>query len=115
MFKKLFIFMSIITILFSGWSVYAYTENYSTSNYNQEQNWAENGSTYCGERKGLLSKIKSAFIGQPTGYTPQIPPSPYVNPYYGPSYQQGFYTGNRWNDHNAYYPQYPMRVYGLSF
>ena len=101
-------------ILFSGLSVYAYSETYSSSDYGEE-NWVENGNTYCCEKKGLWNKLKSAFVGQPTGYTPQIAPSPYINPYYGPSYQQGFYTGNRWNDHNAYYPPYPMRVYGRSF
>lgn len=50
-----------------------------------------------------------------TGYTPQIPPSPYLNPYYGPSYNQGFYTGNQWNSHNVYNPVYPARLFGTSF
>ena len=112
--KKIFTLLFMFPILFSGLSVYAYSETYSSASYGDE-NWVENGNTYCGENKGLWNKLKSAFIGQPTGYTPQIPPSPYLNPYYGPSYQQGFYTGNRWNDHNAYYPPYPMRAYGKSF
>lgn len=114
MFKKLFISILMFTILFSGLSVFAYTQTYSSSDYGEE-NWVENGNTYCSEKKGFLNKLKSAFIGEPTGYSPQITPSPYLNNYYGPSYQQGFYTGNRWNDHNVYYPPYPMRVYGASF
>ena len=114
MLKNMLIVMSIFTILFSGLSVFAYIESYSSSG-TQEQNWVENGDSYCSEKKGFLNKLKSAFIGQPTGYTPQIPPSSMVNPYFGPSYQQGFYTGNRWNDHNVYSPTYPMRLYGVSF
>ena len=102
------------TILFSDLSVFAYSENYSVNNFEQE-NWVGNGNSYCSEKQGFWNKVKSAFVGQPTGYTPQITPSPYLNPYYGPSYNQGFYTGNRWNDHNVYYPPYPMRVYGKSF
>ena len=104
----------IFSILFSGLSVFAYTETYTTSDYGEE-NWAKNESSYSVQNKGIWNKLKSAFIGQPTGYTPQVPPSPYLNKYYGPSYQQGFYTGDRWNDHNVYYPQYPIKVYGKSF
>ena len=115
MLKKIFIMSSIFTILFSGLSVFAYTESYTSSDYTQEQNWVGNGDSYCSEKKGFLNKLKSAFVGQPTGYTPQIPSSSLINPYFGPSYQQGFYTGNRWNDHNVYNPQYPIRLYGLSF
>ena len=111
--KKIFIFIFMFTILFSRMSAFAYSESYSSSSY--EGNWVEKGNTYCCEKKGLWNKLKNAFAGQITGYTPQIMPSPYLNPYYGPSYQQGYYTGNRWNDHNAYYPPYPMRVYGKSF
>lgn len=112
--KKIFVSIFMFSILFSGLSVFAYSETYSSNNY-EEENWVENGTTYCGEKSGLWNKLKSAFVGQPTGYTPQIPPSSQLNQYYGPSYQQGFYTGNRWNDHNVYYPPYPMRVYGRSF
>lgn len=114
MLKKIVSVIFMFSILFSGLSVFAYSETYSRSDYGEE-NWVKNGDTYCSEKKGILSKIKKAFIGEPTGYSPQITPSPYLNGYYGPSYQQGFYTGNRWNDHNAYYPSYPMRVYGASF
>lgn len=114
MLKKILILFLMFPILFSGLSVFAYTETYSSSDYGEE-NWVQEENSYCSEKKGLLSKLKSAFIGQPTGYTPAIPPSHYLNGYYGPSYQQGYYTGNRWNDHNVYYPPYPMRVYGRSF
>ncbi len=114
MIKNVLVIALMFPILFSGLSVFAYSETYSASDYSNE-NWVENGNTYCGENRGLFNKLKSAFVGQPTGYTPPIAPSPYLNQYYGPSYQQGFYTGNRWNDHNVYYPPYPMRVFGKSF
>ena len=114
MLKKIIIISFVFSVLFSGITAFAYSESYNSSDYGEE-NWIDRGDTYCSEKKGLLEKIKSAFVGMPTGYTPQIDPSPYLNQYYGPSYQQGYYTGNRWNDHNSYYPPYPMRVYGRSF
>ena len=114
MIKKIFTLAFLFSIILSGLSAFAYTETY-TSTDSGEESWVESNNTYCSEKKGLFNKFKSAFAGRPTGYTPQVQPSPYINPYYGPSYQQGFYTGNRWNDHNAYYPSYPIRVYGGSF
>ncbi len=95
----------------------AYSESYSYNDYGS--NGFNNGE-YCSQATGsgkqsILTKIRNAFIGQMTGYTPQIPPSPYLNPYYGPSYNQGFYTGNQWNSHNVYNPVYPARLFGTSF
>lgn len=61
--------------------------------------------SYCSPSdEGILSKIKKAFLGVPTGYTPPVSlPSPYLNSY-GPSYMQGFYGNNGWNSHNIYSP-----------
>ena len=80
-----------------------------------EENTIENGDTYCTPKKTIKEKLKNAFIGQPTGFTPQIQPSPYLNPNYGPSYMQGYYTGNTWNSHNSYNPIGAARIFGASF
>lgn len=63
----------------------------------------ESDKKYCSPKQSLKDKLKNAFIGQPTGFTPQIEPAPYSTSY-GPSYMQGFYSGTRWNDHNTYNP-----------
>ena len=62
----------------------------------------ENGTGYCGTMS-LKDRLINSFIGQPTGYTPQIYPSPYINSY-GPSYMRGTYGTNGWGYHNIVRP-----------
>lgn len=73
--------------------------------YNSDKYFANEECPYCSPKKGILQRLKDAFIGYPVGYTPQIEPSPYINTY-GPSYMQGFYGTNGWRDHNVYTPSY---------
>lgn len=75
--------------------------------YPDETYWEENRETYCSPQKqGVLTKLRNAFIGQPTGYTTPVPmSSPYINSY-GPSYMRGYYGTNGWRDHNVYNPVY---------
>ena len=87
----------LLGILFSGLAVYASGDYYYPAYY-------ENN--YCTPQKtSFVEKLKNAFIGTPTGYTPQIAPSPFINTY-GPSYMRGFYGSNGWNDHNVYRPTF---------
>lgn len=113
MLRKVITISLIFGILFSGWGVYASTETYSDTSY--EQSWAQNGDTYCSPKKSFKEKLKGAFVGTPTGFSPQIEPnpSPYLNKNYGPSYNQGFYTGNTWNSHNLPYPN--VSIFGKGF
>ncbi len=62
----------------------------------------ENGVGYCGNMS-IKDRLINTFIGQPTGYTPQIYPSPYINTF-GPSYMQGTYGDNGWRYHNMVRP-----------
>lgn len=86
----------------------------STSYYNNSGQYYDNSynsgyypynSSYCTPPdEGILSKIKKAFLGTPTGFTPQIGmPSQYLNQY-GPAYMQNHYGYNGWNSHNVYSP-----------
>lgn len=87
---------------------------YNPIDYSEEST-IENGDKYCMPKKTIKEKLKNAFIGQPTGFTPQIQPSPYLNPNFGPSYMQGYYSGNTWNSHNIYSPMGSARLFGTSF
>ncbi|MBR1424421.1 hypothetical protein IJ579_02535 [bacterium] len=60
----------------------------------------ENGTAY---NNSLKNRLINTFIGQPTGYTPPVYPSPYINTY-GPSYMQGTYGNNGWGYHNIVRP-----------
>lgn len=51
----------------------------------------------------LKERFKKFVIGEPTGFTPELYDCPYINKI-GPSYMQGFYGSNGWNDHNIYHP-----------
>lgn len=109
MFRKLVIAI-ILAELSTGFSTCAYTNDFD---FTENEN-IENGDTYCIPKISIKDKIKRAFSGVPTGYTPQIQPSPYLTPNYGPSYMQGFYSGNIWNSHNIYNPT-GIKLYGKSF
>ena len=89
-------FALLLLILLAN-AVFAYENNYYDENFLGENN------TYCAPKESFFTKIKNNFIGQPTGYTPQIEPSPYINTF-GPSYMRGFYGRNSWADHNIYSP-----------
>ncbi|MBP3820612.1 hypothetical protein J6G99_03090 [bacterium] len=94
--KKIFILGLLMSVL----SVNAYPL-YDAENYAQDY---ENN--YCAPMKTtFMDRLKNVFTGVPTGYTPQIQPSPYLNSF-GPSYMQGFYGSSGWNDHNIYNPIY---------
>ena len=86
-----------LCVLFLSNSVSAYESGYYNDNY------YENNQTYCAPKEGLLKKIKNSIVGQPTGYTPQIEQSEFINTF-GPSYMRGFYGRNSWADHNIYSP-----------
>ena len=95
-------------------TVYAYIENeeyYKNADYEE---YIESSETYCTPKQTLKDKLKNVFIGQPTGFTPQIAPAPYSTSY-GPSYMQGFYSGTRWNDHNSFNPTGITKLMGKSF
>lgn len=51
----------------------------------------------------LRNRLINTFVGQPTGYTPQILNSDYIKNY-GPSYTRGFYGTNGWGYNNTYQP-----------
>lgn len=64
----------------------------------------ESGTGYCGNMNmSLKDRLINSFIGQPTGFTPSIYPSPYVNSY-GPSYTSGTYGTNGWRYNNVSRP-----------
>lgn len=101
-----------ISVLFSVMSInFCLAQNYTYSNdgiysyENRQYSTYEDNDKFCGDKTSFLGKLKNAFIGTPTGYTPQIEPSPYLNSY-GPSYMRGYYGSNGWNNHNVYNPIY---------
>ena len=102
--SKLFLVLLSISLL----STAAYSEIYNTDShyYNNGEYYTDNEEYYCAPKtNNFWSKIKESFVGLPTGYTPSIAPSPYINNF-GPSYMQGFYGSNGWNNHNVYNPVY---------
>jgi len=109
MLKKILLLIITLTIT----NIPTYSAEYIEDNYTQEEN-VEAGD-YCSPKKSIKEKLKNAFVGTPTGFTPQIQPSPYLTPNFGPSYMQGYYSGNNWTSHNIYNPTFPYRLFGTSF
>jgi len=114
---RILLFISIIMslsydIVFANTSYYS-NDGITSSQYETINNNYYDDKSYCSPQNGFLSRLKRAFIGEPTGYTPQIEPSAYLN-HYGPSYNQGFYTPNVWNDHNIYNPIYSGTRAGIN-
>lgn len=70
-------------------------EEYSNAYYNK------NSSYY--PQTSLKNKIRNTLVGQPTGYTPSLLDSPYLNRF-GPSFNRGYYGTNGWGYHNVYQP-----------
>lgn len=62
----------------------------------------ESGTGYCGNTS-LKDRLINTFIGQPTGFTPQIYPSQYMNTY-GPSFMNHAYGTNGWRYQNITRP-----------
>mgnify|MGYP006916226165 CR=1 FL=1 len=101
------IFITTLLLLFSinlvqcDAKTITYTDN---DDQYYENTYNDYPSTYCAPSQGVLTRIKNALFGVPTGYTPApIMPSSYLNSY-GPSYMRGFYGNNGWNSHNIYNP-----------
>ncbi len=113
MLKNFSVYLTLAVFCFNTLSANAYY--YDTDNYETYES-IEKGDTYCNPKKTFVNRIKSAFAGQMTGFTPQIQPSPYLTPSYGPSYMQGYYSGNQWNSHNIYSPSFAgAKLFGTSF
>lgn len=71
-------------------------EDYSSNNY-----YAQNNTYY--PQNTIRNRLINTFVGQPTGFTPSITNSSYINRF-GPSYNRGFYGTNGWGYHNSYHP-----------
>lgn len=71
-------------------------EDYSSNNY-----YAQNNSYY--PQNTIRNRLINTFVGQPTGYTPSITNSSYINRF-GPSFNRGYYGTNGWGYHNSYHP-----------
>ena len=76
--------------------------------YNSNDNKFPKQETNQQQKVTLKDRFKKTFIGEPTGFTPQFSSELYDCPYinkFGPSFMQGFYGSNGWNDHIIYYPK----------
>lgn len=87
-------------------AVYAYINNTPRTNSNMYSQYYSSpiirtGGGWRGLAGSLGNFFSGAYSGYPTGLSPQIY-SPYINNY-GPDYQRGYYTNNRWNYHNTNY------------
>lgn len=50
------------------------------------------------------NRIINRFVGQPTGFTPALSNSNFMNTTFGPSYNRGYYGSNGWGYHNSFNP-----------
>ena len=91
--------------------VQIFRKNFPTMNISQRMNnvLANYRGEYMGyntysSSKNLRNRIIDRFVGQPTGFTPALSNSNFINTF-GPSYNRGFYTGNNgWRYQNSYNP-----------
>lgn len=104
MLKKV-LFISLLICIFYVNLSYSQTirEDYNDYSYYSRNNGYGYEDNYCSPQKSFFTRLKEAFIGTPTGFTPPLLPSTYLNSY-GPSYMRGFYGNNGWNSHNIYSP-----------
>lgn len=51
----------------------------------------------------IKNRVMNSLVGQPTGFTPALTNSPYLNRF-GPSYSRGYYGNNGWRYQNTYRP-----------
>ncbi len=93
-------FLAVLLLLISISIVHA--ENFKPTYDNAEVS-QENSEQQIPKKLSLVERIKKYFIGEPTGFTPEIYDCPYLNTM-GPSYMRGFYGSNGWNNHNIYHP-----------
>ena len=101
--KKVAIIILVLNILLPSVVCANYVSYYDNNTYYEDSSVYPYSRSYCAPKEGVLSKIRNAFFGAPTGFTPPILPSSYLNSY-GPSYMRGFYGNNGWNSHNTYSP-----------
>ncbi|MBD5403048.1 hypothetical protein HDR58_09705 [bacterium] len=76
-----------------------YRTDYRTNNYYN----AHSNNYY--RQNNVRNRMLNSLIGQPTGYTPAITNSSYLNGF-GPSINRGYYGTNGWGYHNSYRPTY---------
>ncbi len=75
--------------------------NYRGNDYDNGY-YSQNQSAYY-PQSSIKNRLRNNIIGQPTGLTPSILNSPYINKF-GPSYNRGFYGTNGWGYQNVYRP-----------
>lgn len=75
--------------------------NYRGNDYDNGY-YSANQSNYYPQTT-IKNRLMNSLIGQPTGMTPSILTSPYINKF-GPSYNRGYYGNNGWGYHNVYRP-----------
>ena len=85
----------ILLILILTFSPCTYVYSYEHDNeYIYEDERVETRD-YCSPKVGIKEKLKKAFSGTPTGFTP--------------------HSGNNWTSHNIYNPINQYKLYGKSF
>ncbi len=72
------------------------------SNYALDSKYSGLNSYY--NNMSIRDRVINSILGQPTGYTPPIYPSPYLNDRIAPSYMQGYYGNNNLKYHNMVRP-----------
>lgn len=79
--------------------------NNALANYrgNEYDNGYYSSSNSYYPQTSIKNRLMNNLIGQPTGMTPSILSSPYINKF-GPSYNRGFYGSNGWGYQNVYRP-----------
>lgn len=73
--------------------------DYDSGYYNS---YSRTGNNYY-QPSTIKNRLMNSIIGQPTGYTPALTNSPYLNRF-GPSYSRGYYGSNGWGYHNSFRP-----------
>ena len=73
-----------------------YSNYYHRNYYNARNN-------YYRPRNTIRNRVMDTLVGRPTGFTPSITNSPYLNRF-GPSYSRGYYGNNGWGYHNSFRP-----------
>ena len=78
--------------------------NYRDDDYSR-QGYYNYGNSAYNTSNGIKNRLINTFVGQPTGFSPEITNSPYINRF-GPSYNRGYYGTNGWGYHNSYNPTF---------